>query len=278
LQLATELVQAVVLAHLPVRYIVFDTAYTAGWFTKHLDRLGLIWQGTLNPKTQVVWQGTKQSVGHLATTLPLKWRPQLQLRACAIEVYAPSYGRIRLCVTKNRHGNYEYLVSNALTSDLTSMVNAKRSRWSVETVFRDTKQFGGLEACQCWTDAAWVRHVALVLLTFVVLQQLRLRPSESVGAVKERWHLATVQDGEAAPTPLRACPPELRGGAAPARPRASADPLRGCPPDLRPRQRGVPRPAVEAAEPAVLPDRRPERPPPPCLPFSRSVPAPQRAA
>ena len=109
-----------------------------------------------------------------------------------------------------RPGNYEYLVSNALQADLTTMVTRKRSRWSVETVFRDSKQFTGLEACQCWVDQAMVRHVGLVLLTFVVLQLLRTTPDESVGAVKQRWQLAVMRDGEVAPPPLKACPPELR--------------------------------------------------------------------
>jgi hypothetical protein len=59
----------------------------------------------------------------------------------------------------------------------------------VETIFRDTKQYAGLGACQCRTDQATVRHVALVLVGFVVLQQLRLDPSESLAAVKERWQL-----------------------------------------------------------------------------------------
>lgn len=34
-----------------------------------------------------------------------------------------------MVVTKNRHGNYEYLVSNDLQADLSSMVLRKRSRW-----------------------------------------------------------------------------------------------------------------------------------------------------
>jgi hypothetical protein len=59
-------------------------------------------------------------------------------------------------------------------------------------------------------DQAMVRHVALVLLTFVVLQILRHSGDESVGAVKERWQLMVLRDGEAPPAPLRACPPELR--------------------------------------------------------------------
>ena len=210
LQLAIELVTAVVQADLPVRYLVADTHYTAGWFTKRLTCLGLTWHGTLNPKTSVVWRGRKQAVRDLALTLKLRWRPHLGLRAVALTVYAPKYGQVRLVVTRNRHGNYEYLVSNDRTLDLTSMVMRKRSRWSVETLFRDSKQFSGLEACQCWVDQALVRHVSLVFLTFVVLQLLRHSGDEPVGTVKERWQVAVIQAGEIPPEPLRACPPHLR--------------------------------------------------------------------
>jgi hypothetical protein len=210
LQLAADLVRVVVMSRLPVQYIVGDTHYTAGWFTKRLNRLGLTWHGTLDPKTSVVWRGKKQAVRALAETLHLKWRQHLGLRAKALRVYAPKYGHIRLVVTRNRHGNYEYLVSNDLQAELTKMVLRKRSRWSIETVFRDSKQFAALEACQCWADQAMVRHIGLVLLTFVVLQLLRTTSDESIGAVKERWQLAVIRDGEVPPPPLRACPPELR--------------------------------------------------------------------
>ena len=210
LELALELITAVVAARLPVQYVVDDTVYTAGWFTKRLARLGLVWQGTLAPATTVVWRDQRYSVSALALRLKLKWRKQLDVRAGALTVYAPKYGTLRLVVTRNRHGNYEYLVSNALSADLTTLVRRKRSRWNVETVFRDTKQFAGLAACQCWVDQAMVRHVGVVLLAFVVLQRLRVTPKESLAAVKERWQLATLQNGQAAPAPLRACPRELR--------------------------------------------------------------------
>jgi hypothetical protein len=213
LELAMELVIAVVAARVPTMYIVGDTHYTASWFTKRLARLGLTWHGTLDPKTLVVWHGHRQAVRDVATQVKLKWRKHLDVRATALTVYAPKYGRLQLVVTRNRHGNYEYLVSNAIGADLTTLVQRKRSRWSVETVFRDTKQFAGLAACQCWVDQGMVRHVSLVLLTFVVLQLLRMRPDESVGTVKERWQLAVLRDGEAPPQPLRACPPELRATA-----------------------------------------------------------------
>jgi hypothetical protein len=118
-----------------------------------------------------------------------------------------------LVVTRNRHGNLEPLVTNDLDADLSRVVARKHSRWSVETIFRDTKQYAGLGACQCWTDQAMVRHVGLVLLGFVVLQQLRLNPAESVAAVKERWQLTLTRQGQAPPTPLKACPAHLRATA-----------------------------------------------------------------
>ncbi len=105
LELALDLVTAVMLEKLPVAYIVGDTHSTAGWFTKRLARLGLRWYGTLDPKTIVLWRNQRQAVHDLALRLKLKWRRHLEVRAIALTVYAPKYGHLRLVVTRNRHGN-----------------------------------------------------------------------------------------------------------------------------------------------------------------------------
>jgi len=55
-----------------------------------------------------------------------------------------------------------------------------------------------------------VRHVALVLVGFVVLQRLRTDPAESIAGVKERWQLAITRQAEPPPPPLKACPAHLR--------------------------------------------------------------------
>ncbi len=145
----------------------------------------------------------------LAGVVSLNWRAPLRVRAVALHVYAPRYGHVTLVVTRNRHGDEEFLATNARDLDLTSVVRRKWNRWSVETVFRDSKQYSGLEACPCWVDQAWVRHVGRVLLTFVVLQILRQTPGESLVAVKERWQLEVKRNGEQPPPPLRACLPDL---------------------------------------------------------------------
>ena len=213
LQLAEVMLQELLAAQLRFDYLVFDTHYTAGWFTKRLQRLGIKWVGTLYPRTIVVYRGKRHPVSVLAEMLPLQWRSHLGLRAIALQVYTPKYGTLRLVVTRNRHGNSEYLVTNDRSADLTTIVLRKRSRWSVETLFHDSKQYAGLEACQCWVDQAMVRHVALVLLTFVVLQLLRRGLTEPVATVKERWQLDLLRQGETQPPPLRACPAHLRATA-----------------------------------------------------------------
>src|SRR6266536_2562650 len=209
-ELVVAMLRELVAAGCPAAYLVGDTAYTGGCVSKAAGRLGLTWVGTLSPRTTVVYRGKRQAVRDLASRLKLKWRAQVGVRAVALRVYAPALGQVRLVVLKNAHGNFEYLVTNDLTTDLTTLVQRKRSRWRIETIFRDTKQLAGLGACQCWVDQALVRHVALVFLTFVVLQLLRRDPQETVGAVKARWQGAVLRDGQAPPQPLRATPPAFR--------------------------------------------------------------------
>lgn len=214
LQLAEGMLKNEILpSELPFRYLVFDTHYSAGWFTRMLSRMDVEWVGTLHPRTIVFYGGKRVQVCELSTKLRLKYRKQLGLRASAVRVYAPKYGLLRLVVTKNRHSNHEYVVTGNPQADLTTVIERKRSRWSVETIFRDTKQFGGLEACQCRVDQAMVRHVGLVLVTFVVLQMMRRSKEESVGKVKERWQLVVTQHGQSPPPPLKAAPAHLRATA-----------------------------------------------------------------
>jgi hypothetical protein len=214
-ELVVDMLREVVAAGCPAAYLVGDTAYTGGIVSKTAARLGLTWVGTLAPRTTVIYRGRRQPVRQLAERLRLKWRPHLGVRAIALTVYAPSLGQVRLVVLKNEHGNFEYLVTNDRTADLSRLVLRKRSRWRIETVFRETKQVAGLGACQSWVDQALVRHVALVFVTFVVLQLLRRDPQETVGAVKVRWQGEVLRAGQAPPRPLRAAPLALRPARAP---------------------------------------------------------------
>ena len=100
LRLAEVMLKEVLASGLRPKYIVFDTHYSTGWFTRMVTRLGLVWVGTLHPRTILVWRARRRSVGELARTLPLKWRKRLGMRAASVSVYAPKYGSLRLAVTR----------------------------------------------------------------------------------------------------------------------------------------------------------------------------------
>jgi hypothetical protein len=202
-RLAWEMVSEVYQKGLPITYVTGDTLYSGGWLVKKLNRLGLTWVGVLHPTTTVIYRRRRWRAVSLGEALRLKWRKHLQLRARSIVAYLPKYGTLRLVVTRNRHGNVEVLATNDLDSDLTTIVLRKRRRWSIETLFRDTKQFAGLAACQSRVDQAMVRHVAFVLIAFLVLQRLRLRPKETLGEAKDRLQREVFTGGMPAPTPLK---------------------------------------------------------------------------
>ena len=202
-QLAWEMVSEVYQQGLEITYITGDTLYSGGWLVKKITRLGLTWVGVLHPRTTVFYRNRRWSAASLGESLKLKWRKRLQLRARSIVAYLPKYGTLRLVVTRNRHGNIEVLATNGLDSDLTTIVLRKRRRWSIETLFRDTKQFGGLAACQSRVDQAMVRHIAFVLIAFIILQRLRLHPKETLGEVKNRLQRDVFTGGLPAPSSLK---------------------------------------------------------------------------
>lgn len=204
LQLAQQMISEMLMVGLPFDYLVFDSWYNARWFTRWLNNCGIIWQSTLKKNARVVYRKRKIRVDELAPTLKLKWRAHLGVRTAVLNVYLPEYGSLRLVVTRDGHGRWSYIVTNALTADLTTIVLRKRSRWDIETIFRDSKQFTGFAACQCRVPQAMVRHVAFVLLTYVVLNQLKLDSSETVGEVKERLQLHVVSGNASPPVPLKA--------------------------------------------------------------------------
>jgi len=201
--LAEEMIVEVVQQGLQFEYVTGDTLYSGGHLAKMVNQMGLTWVGVLHPKTTVYYRNQKWQVVELEQCLKLKWRKHLGVKAASIVAYLPKYGTLRLVVTRNRHGNIEVLATYNLECDLTTIVRRKRCRWSIETLFKDIKLLSGLSACQCRVDQALVRHVAFVLLAFVVLQCLRLRPEETLGEVKVRLQRKTFLGDVSDPIPLR---------------------------------------------------------------------------
>lgn len=192
LDLAQSLIANVLRAGLTFEYLTFDLWYNARSFTKWLNEHEIIWVSTLRSNALITYRGRTQPVATWAQQLP-RHRIAGRTWAWVGTVHLPRYGIIRLVVATNGQGGLDYIASNDLHRRGKVLLHRKRSRWDIETSFRDTKQLAGLGACQCRVSQAMERHVALVLLAFVVLQQLRLAPSETVGEVKRRLHLTVIR-------------------------------------------------------------------------------------
>jgi hypothetical protein len=199
LKLAQNVVSSVLRAGLSFEYLTFDLWYNARWFVKWLDHQQIIWVSTLKSNRRITYRGRTQSVAVWAQQLP-RHRIAGHTWAWVGTVYLPQYGSVRLVVATNGMGDLDYIVSNDLHRRGKVLVYRKRSRWDIETCFRDTKQLVGLGACQCRVAQAMERHVALTLLTFMVLQLARLDPSETAGEVKRRLHLAVIQGDQTSPS------------------------------------------------------------------------------
>ena len=195
LELGQALIANVLRAGLAFEYLTFDSWYNARWFTNWLHQHRILWVSTLKGNARVTYLGRTQPVDVWAHCLP-RHRIAGNTRAWIGTVSLPEYGPVRLVVATNGQGGLDYIVSNDLHRRGKVLLYRKRSRWDIETCFRDTKQLTGLSACRCRVPQAMERHVALVLLAFVVLQQARLDPSQTVGESKRSLHLRMIRGGE----------------------------------------------------------------------------------
>jgi hypothetical protein len=204
LQLAQAMLIDVFHMDIPFAYLVFDGWYTAGWFTKWLSKRGITWVGKGQANAKIVYQHQRLRLDHIVCHLKLKWRKALDLRAATAVIYRPSLGHVRLVVTKDRHGKLDLILTNALQQDLCTIALWKRSRWDIETLFRNAKQLTGLTACQCRVPQAMVRHVTLVFFTCFVLDLLNTDLSQTTDGIKQQLQLQVITQGLRPPAPLQA--------------------------------------------------------------------------
>ena len=204
LQLAQEMLIDILHMDVPFTYITFDGWYTAGWFTKWLANLGIEWVGKGASNANVVYKNRTMHLEEIVPLLKLKWRKVIGLYAATVKVYLPTFGQVRLVVTKNDHGKLDFILSNALHQDLCTLVLWKQSRWNIETFFRNGKQLAGLAACQCRCPQAMVRHITLVFFTCFVLDLLSTDPSQTTDGIKQQLQLQVITQGLRPPVPLKA--------------------------------------------------------------------------
>jgi hypothetical protein len=187
LLLARELLAEAQADGLTCQYVTFDAWFTSRPLTAYLNEQGLAWYGAVASNHEVALHGQKQRIDALGRQLH-EWRARrIGYRVASTQLYSYRLGQVRLTRVRVDQVKrpYLYLVTNQLECRPSQAWQAKRSRWPIEPQFRDEKQLLDLGGCQVPRVEAQETHIALVLVSWVVLQLLRQAPSQTAGEVQE---------------------------------------------------------------------------------------------
>ncbi len=81
----------------------------------------------------------------------------------------------------------EWIVTNDLPRDSARAAQAKlarRLRWKIEELYRESKQLTGIERCQCRSGRIQRNHIACSLLVWSRLKQLAYQSGQTVYRIK----------------------------------------------------------------------------------------------
>ena len=177
-QIAMELLNNVLSRGLKAEYITFDS-----WYASR-DNLQAIIQNNfaiplecysrLKSNRKLVYNGIEMTMSQLDQLFPITtFNHKHGAYIKAIDVFLPDFGDIRLLlVRKDTHtepGKTKYMFSTNLSVSASQILLRYRSRWAIETTFRDLKQNLNLGSCQAISLDAQENHLAIAIFGFVLL-------------------------------------------------------------------------------------------------------------
>jgi hypothetical protein len=182
---------AVVRAGLPFESLTLDLRSNARAFAQSLNDHHIIWVSTLRGNARITYRGRPQPVAEWAKHLPrhrIAGRPW----AWVGTVPFPRNGTVRLVVATNGQGGLADIVSNDLHRRGKVLLHQERSRAHQDQLPRH-QAAGWARSVSAPGAAGYKAARRSGPLVFVVFQQLRLVPSETVGEVKRRLHLSVIR-------------------------------------------------------------------------------------
>ena len=79
-------------------------------------------------------------------------------------------GLVRLLITMNKHGNFNFYISNRLDWKEVEIARQYAKRWDIEVWHRDGKGNYGLKECQLRSDEAVKKYITLSTLAATLLE------------------------------------------------------------------------------------------------------------
>ena len=177
IQLAQELIEQAVGLDLRFKTVVFDAWFLAKELVKFIESKGLNWVGAAKSNRIILYRGGWISIEEFHRTLTTADYKIMEIdgETCwyfTKVVTMSKLGKVRLLILHQKQDlsdTPKYLAANQLGWEARRILRVYKSRWSIETFYRDSKQNLGLEDYEMRNLVGIKRHWYLVFLSYTLL-------------------------------------------------------------------------------------------------------------
>lgn len=176
-EIAMDILEKVLIRGLKAEYITFDSWYASREnlisITDNLFAIPLECYSRLKSNRKVIYEGQEMTVGELDCLFPKSsFNHKHGAYIKAVYVLLPEYGDIKLLLVRQDTHPEPDLFSTDCNAKAAEILLKYRSRWAIETAFRDLKQELNLGSCQAISLQAQESHLALSIFAFVLMELL----------------------------------------------------------------------------------------------------------
>jgi hypothetical protein len=178
-----EMLGSVAHRQLPYSTVLMDAWYATKELMMLVEGAGKTFYCPLKVNRSVDDSGGKRPYRRVDS---LEWSEQeLELgKLIKVKGFPGDYKLKLFRVVVNTHRT-EWIVTNDLSRDsLRAAQKARRLRWKIEELYRESKQLTGIERCQCRSGRIQRNHIACSLLVWSRLKQLAYRSGQTVYRIK----------------------------------------------------------------------------------------------
>lgn len=186
--------------------VLMDTWYFCKKLTDHIEGLGKDWV-TQSKSNRVIWSHDEwvplKEFGKKVITNPdfkVFKVDDKKYQVKAFTVKMKNMGKVRLLVSFNSNGTFNFYVTNRLDWNEFTIISKYSRRWDIEVWHREGKGYFGLKDCQLRSREAVSRYLTLSALAATLLElatmlspvYAALKTRTYTPELKHRWILAEI--------------------------------------------------------------------------------------
>ncbi|MDI6916190.1 MAG: transposase [Thermoplasmatales archaeon] len=173
--------------------VVMDSWYFCKKLIHHIKRLEKDWVAECKSNKLVISCGKWVSLNEFTKDIINKVQFRIvkidndvyQMKA--LTVHMKGIGRVRLLISLNKHGNFNFYATNRLDWKEVAIASRYARRWDTEVWHREGKGNYGIEDCQLRSDVAVSRYLTLNSLAANLLEIASMLSPVYATLVKQGW-------------------------------------------------------------------------------------------